>query len=548
MQEIERKWEVKLIPKNLDSYPHKELVAGYFKDKDGLDTRIRREGDKYFKVKKSGHGVVRDIGPDGDMEITKEEFYSLWPKTIGRRLWKTRFYIPYNGFIIELDIYRDFDDLYTAEVEFKTENNAKSFIPPEWFGRDVTDDKKYSSNNLATHGFDGLGNKYKFDLESGIARVIALVDKILKNGRQSVIIQVAGGSASGKTSAVADKIKSRFGDKAAILSMDDYYRGRSYMDREKERGVILNWDQPEALDLGLLKEHLALLKRETFIDKPVYSFKSGEPIGSEVFRSAKVIILEGLFALNEALVGEGDIRIFVDIGFHGRILRRLLRDVERTGQKPSDILKYFSEIVEPMHEKYVQATKNNADIIINNEYNPEVEAEKSGLHEVQIKFVADIDSESLRKLGADRLGAVVQTDYYYNPKDRNLVDTGEILRIREEGALFILTYKGPKVRSSFRKRPKFEFEITEEVKNKFLALYGNCIKTVKKTRELFQLDGVVFSLDSVYVIDEFRKRVLGNFLEIRSDNKMKNENKIKRVLSKLNLDISQGITESYFEM
>lgn len=153
MQEIERKWLVESLPKDLGSYPSKELVAGYFTDKKGENVRIRKEGKKYFKVKKSGRGLVRDIG-SGDIEIAKKEFNSLWTKTKGRRLRKRRYYIPHYKLVIELDIYHDFDDFYTAEVEYLTVGNAKKFTPPKWFGREVTDDSRYSSNNLATHGLD----------------------------------------------------------------------------------------------------------------------------------------------------------------------------------------------------------------------------------------------------------------------------------------------------------------------------------------------------------------------------------------------------------
>ena len=153
MQEIERKWLVKLefIPRPLASYSHKELVAGYFKDKDGEDVRIRKEGNKNFKVKKTGHGLVKDIGP-GDIEISKKEFDSLWSKTEKRRISKRRHYIKYGKFTIELDVYHDFKDFYTVEVEFKSVTGANRFTPPKWFGREVTDHIGYSSNSLATKG------------------------------------------------------------------------------------------------------------------------------------------------------------------------------------------------------------------------------------------------------------------------------------------------------------------------------------------------------------------------------------------------------------
>src|SRR3989344_7040081 len=124
--EIERKWliDISKLPQSLDSYPSMRLVAGYYRGENKEKIRIRQEGNKYFKVIKgprTDDGMVRDTGL-GDIEITKEEFEHLWPKTEGKRLPKTRYYIPVDDFTAELDVYDDFKDveLYTIEVEFAT--------------------------------------------------------------------------------------------------------------------------------------------------------------------------------------------------------------------------------------------------------------------------------------------------------------------------------------------------------------------------------------------------------------------------------------------
>lgn len=330
--------------------------------------------------------------------------------------------------------------------------------------------------------------------------------------------------------------------------MDDYYRGREFMEQEANKGNVLNFDQPEALNLELLKEHLSELKAGRQVQKPRYSFKESKPIGTEELQPHPIIIVEGLFALCDILKNEGNVKVFVDIGTHGRILRRLLRDIERTGQKPSDILDYFATVVEPMHEKYIESTKKNADIIIKNEYSPKVEAERSGLHEVQLKFKKALDGENLRKIGAERLTTVTQIDTYYNPRDRNLVETGEILRIRKEGEHRILTYKGPKIESQFRERPIFEFEIDEETEKKFIKIYGDRVKVIKKERTFYQLDGITFSVDSVFKIENGTTTYLGEFIEIRLIDQDKQKSKLNEILKKLDLDINQGIKESYFEM
>ncbi len=557
-KEIERKFLVRSLPENLDQYPYEEISQGYIAIvEDGTEVRLRKKGNRYFQTIKSGGGKIRT---ETEIEISEEQFNSLWQTTKDKRLEKIRYKIPYEGRTIELDVYRgSLDGLASTEVEFGSPEESDQFVPPEWFGKDVTDDRRYKNQNLALRGLpkETLPKKEKvkekldipeYYLEQGVIRLTELVREKISQQEGPMVVEVAGGSASGKTSAVAAKLKEMFGEEAMILSMDNYYRGKTFMDAEAQKGNVLNWDQPEALNLPLLKEHLSELKAGRPIQKPIYSFKTSEPTGAEELQPRRVIIVEGLFALDAVVKSEGDIKVFVDIGPHGRILRRLLRDVERTNQKPSDILGYFAEVVEPMHEKYIESTKRNADVIISNEYSPKIESERSGLHEVQLKFPATLDVETLRKVGAERLGAVMQVDTYYNPQDRNLVETGEILRIREESGHRILTYKGSKIESKFRYRPKFEFEIDKETERKFLSIYGSSVKVIKKERTLYQLNGVVFSLDSVSKIEDGVTTDLGKFIEIRSTSKDANRQKLEEVLSKLGLDVGRGIKESYFDM
>lgn len=154
--EIERKFEVKSLPLDLESYPHFELVAGYFDD-NGKTVRIRQEAEdgqcKYYKEIKVGSGVKRKI-KGGKQEVTKEEFDRLWPKTKLRRVGKTRYVIPYEEFVIQLDVYHgDLAGCYTVEVEFDSVEEARRFTPPDWFGKERTKDKRYSSESLATLGW-----------------------------------------------------------------------------------------------------------------------------------------------------------------------------------------------------------------------------------------------------------------------------------------------------------------------------------------------------------------------------------------------------------
>src|SRR3989338_2468552 len=134
---------------------------------------------------------------------------------------------------------------------------------------------------------------------------------------------------------------------------------------------------------------------------PEYDLEKGiervlEIIQEKLLTQRTPIIVEGLFALNDLIVKEGDVKVYIDTNTHGRLLRRLLRDTERTGKEPSNTLKYFLEVIVPMHEKHIEGTKNNADLIIKNEYNTkEAEAQKTNLYEIQQKLKGEIDLENL---------------------------------------------------------------------------------------------------------------------------------------------------------
>lgn len=146
--EIERKFSVKHLPDDLESYPQQHFTQGYISiGNDGKEIRLRRKGDDYFLTVKSGGGLIRS---EYEIKITGEQFHDLWPATEGKRLEKTRYFIPHN---VELDIYHgDLEGLITAEVEFKSEKESEDFIPPEWFDEELTYDKRYRNQSLALEG------------------------------------------------------------------------------------------------------------------------------------------------------------------------------------------------------------------------------------------------------------------------------------------------------------------------------------------------------------------------------------------------------------
>ncbi|MCD6500799.1 uridine kinase [bacterium] len=173
-----------------------------------------------------------------------------------------------------------------------------------------------------------MRKKKIFNLKQGINKIIDSIKELIEKGKGVVIIGIAGGSGSGK-GYVAVAISKATG--AKIFLMDDYYIG---IDKMKDR----NFDCPSAFEMSLLKKHLKLLKKGKVIRKPVYNFVIRKRVRYESYFPSKVIIVEGLFALNRALRGELDLKVFVEAPEKLRLQRRMNRDIKERGRTKESVL------------------------------------------------------------------------------------------------------------------------------------------------------------------------------------------------------------------
>ena len=144
--EIERKFLIHTLPKNLETYPHKEIAQGYICTDPVV--RIRRSNDSYILTCKSKGLMARE---EFELPLNREAFEHLKPKTDGIFIEKTRYLIPFdNHLTIELDIFHGAHaPLVLAEVEFTSIEEANAFTPPAWFGEDVTNSSKYHNSTLS---------------------------------------------------------------------------------------------------------------------------------------------------------------------------------------------------------------------------------------------------------------------------------------------------------------------------------------------------------------------------------------------------------------
>lgn len=195
---------------------------------------------------------------------------------------------------------------------------------------------------------------------------------------QPIVIGVAGGTGSGKTT-VANEILRRVGaEHVACIPHDAYYRDLGRLPLAQRDQV--NFDHPDSLETELLVEHLKALRGERAVEIPVYDFTTHTRTGqTRRVEPAPVILVEGILIFAEPALRELlDVRLYVDTDADVRFIRRLRRDVEERGRSVESVCDQYLSTVRPMHLEFVEPSKRYADVII-----PE-----GGFNEIAIEMVA----------------------------------------------------------------------------------------------------------------------------------------------------------------
>ena len=185
-----------------------------------------------------------------------------------------------------------------------------------------------------------------------------------------LIIGIAGGTGCGKTTVVNQLIEELPDKEVGVISQDSYYNDLSHLSFEER--VKINFDHPRAIDFDLLGQHLQLLRTGSPIEQPVYSFAKHNRTGQTIItHPRKVMIVEGILIMTNPIIREMfDIKIYVHADSDERLIRRLKRDINERGRDIEEILFRYQSTLKPMHDQFIEPTKEYADIIIpNNKYN-----------------------------------------------------------------------------------------------------------------------------------------------------------------------------------
>ena len=183
-------------------------------------------------------------------------------------------------------------------------------------------------------------------------------------------IGIAGGTGSGKTTVVQQIIDQLPEGEVCIISQDSYYKDTSHLTYDER--VDINFDHPQAIDFDLLVAHLSELQKGNPVEQPVYSFVEHNRTADTITTyPKKVVIVEGILILTHPEIRDlFDLKIYVHADSDERLIRRLKRDIMERGRDLEEVLTRYQTTLKPMHQEFIEPTKEYADIIIpTNRYN-----------------------------------------------------------------------------------------------------------------------------------------------------------------------------------
>lgn len=182
-----------------------------------------------------------------------------------------------------------------------------------------------------------------------------------------LIIGIAGGTGSGKTTVVQNILKQLSTDEVIVISQDNYYLDSSHLPFEER--LQINFDHPRSIDFELMVEDLKKLKAGKTIHQPVYSFLTHSRTDETLVTPPKnVVIVEGILVLTDiALRNMFDLKVFVYADSDERLIRRIKRDIQERGRDLEEVISRYQKTLKPMHEQFIEPSKKYADLIIPNE-------------------------------------------------------------------------------------------------------------------------------------------------------------------------------------
>ncbi|KAI3978067.1 hypothetical protein MKX01_032444 [Papaver californicum] len=336
--------------------------------------------------------------------------------------------------------------------------------------------------------------------EKGFFIVIRACQLLAQKNEDLILVGVAGPSGAGKT-AFTEKILS-FMPSIAVISMDNY--------NDASRIIDENFDDPRLTDYDTLLENIRGLKEGKPVQVPIYDFKSSSRTGYRTVEvpSSRILIIEGIYALSEKLRALLDLRVSVTGGVHFDLVKRVLRDIQRAGQEPEEIIHQISETVYPMYKAFIEPDLQTAHIKITNKFNPftgfqnptYVLKSRKTLTVNQIKAV-------IPKVHAETTEETY--DIYLLPPGEDPEACQSYLRMRNRDGKYNLMFEEWVTDSPFIISPRISFEVSVRLLGGLMALGYTIAAILKRRSSVFYSEKVCVKMDWLEQLNRHYVQVQG---------------------------------------
>ncbi|PKU86937.1 RING-box protein 1a [Dendrobium catenatum] len=322
--------------------------------------------------------------------------------------------------------------------------------------------------------------------EKGFFVFIRACQLLAQKNEGIIMVGVAGPSGAGKT-VFTEKILN-FMPSIAVISMDNY--------NDSSRIIDGNFDDPRLTDYDTLLENINGLKEGKSVQVPIYDFKSSCRTGYRTVEvpSSRILIIEGIYALSERLRSALDLRVSVTGGVHFDLVKRVLRDIQRAGQEPEEIIQQISETVYPMYKAFIEPDLQTAHIKIINKFNP-----FSGFQNPTYIL------KSTRTASVEKIKAVISAEHKESREetyDIYLLPPGEdpdacqsYLRMRNRDGKYNLMFEEWVTDNPFIISPRITFEVSVRLLGGLMALGYSIAAILKRSSHVFSDDRVTVKID-----------------------------------------------------
>lgn len=322
--------------------------------------------------------------------------------------------------------------------------------------------------------------------EKGFYAVIRACQLLAQKNDGLILVGLAGPSGAGKT-VFTEKILN-FMPSIAIINMDNYNDGTRVIDG--------NFDDPRLTDYDTLLDNIHGLKDGKSVEVPIYDFKSSSRIGYRTLEvpSSRIVILEGIYALSEKLRPFLDLRVSVTGGVHFDLVKRVLRDIQRAGQEPEEIIHQISETVYPMYKAFIEPDLKTAHIKIQNKFNP-----FSGFQNPTyiLKSTKAVTPEEMKAvLSEDFKERTEETyDIYLLPPGEDPEACQSYLRMRNRDGKYNLMFEEWVTDRPFIISPRITFEVSVRLLGGLMALGYTIATILKRKSHIFDDEKVIVKTD-----------------------------------------------------